>query len=158
MAIPPDIRNKGIFYKSALLYNFGRYYKSIPWQQAGVPISLSPLIFMAGALYKRSLSRFKRKLRDLGLPVYDSKLYFNVSEAMRNDRNGRQIEKILSDRNAIYRKYIPDDIRMPPKYMNAGIERICRILTFEIWMRQAADPSFRPHQLEADGCFGSGLI
>jgi hypothetical protein len=39
--------------------------------------------------------------------------------------------------------------------MNVKIEKICRILTFEIYMRQLNDPAFRPDQLSADNAAGA---
>jgi hypothetical protein len=159
MAIPPNIRNKGVFYRNALLHNFERYYRMIPWQQAGVPISLPPLLFKAGTFCKRSLSRVKRELRGLGLPVYDSKLYFDVSDMMRGGNNRARIEKILFDKNAIFQEYLPENARTlsANKRTCSGVEKICRIFTFEIWMRQATAPAFRPDQLFVCDDLGAGL-
>jgi asparagine synthase (glutamine-hydrolysing) len=148
MALPPDVKNNGFFYNNALLHNFAEYYKKIPWQQAGVPISWPPFLFKAGGLYKRVLSRLKRKLWKIGLPVYDSKLYFNLSEVFRNDTNYGLMEKILSDKEAFYPQYIPEGrVAVNPTLRDADIERICRILTFEIWMRQINNPEIRPGRL-----------
>jgi asparagine synthase (glutamine-hydrolysing) len=145
-ALPPDVKNNGFFYNNALLHNFADYYKKIPWQQAGVPISLPPFLFKAGSMYKRVLSRLKRKLRKIGLPVHDRKLYFNLSEVFcRNDANLGLMKQILSDKEAFYPQYMPEErIVMDPALGGAVIERICRILTFEIWMRQINKPDFRP--------------
>ncbi|MDR3012803.1 MAG: hypothetical protein LBU70_06300 [Chitinispirillales bacterium] len=144
MAIPPEIKRKGIIYNSALLHNFPQYYKKIPWQQAGVPISLPQPLFKIGAFYKRAASRTRRELRRLGLPVYDSKLFHNVNELIRYQSNFSKMREILSNKNAIYPKYMPAD------YINSHIGKniniACRVLTFEVWMRQITDPSFRPSQ------------
>jgi len=148
MALPPDVKNNGFFYNNALLHNFAEYYKKIPWQQAGVPISLPPFLFKVGSLYKRGISRLKRKLWKMGLPVYDRKLYFKLSEVFRNDTNYGLMEKILSDKEAFYTQYIPEGrVAANPTLGGADIERICRILTFEIWMRQINNPEFRPGRL-----------
>jgi asparagine synthase (glutamine-hydrolysing) len=155
MALPLDVKKNGSFYNNALLHNFAEYYKKIPWQQAGVPISLPPLLFQAGTIYKRALSRLKRKLRGIGLPVHDGKLYFNVSEMFRNDMNRKQIEKMLSNKNAFYPQYVPENrIAENNMHKSAAIEKTCRILTFEIYMHQLADPAFRPVQFFADSAAG----
>jgi len=150
-ALPPDVKNNGFFYNNALLHNFTGYYKKIPWQQAGVPISLPPLLFKAGSVYKRVLSRLKRKLRGIGLPIYDSKLYFNLSEVFRNDTNYGLMENILSDKNAFYPQYMPDEkfSADPSIHKSVDVEKTCRILTFEIWMRQLDNPDLRPDQFLA---------
>jgi asparagine synthase (glutamine-hydrolysing) len=156
MAVPQDIRKKGLLINRALLHNFPRYYKRIPWQKTGVPISLPPPLFNAGYFYNRLLSRFKRKLHGIGLPVHDSKLYFNLSETFNSDGNRKQREKMLSYEEAFYPRYLPKDFTIFSlnKHMDVKIEKICRILTFEIYMRQLNDPAFRPGQCSADNAAG----
>ena len=151
-ALPPDVRRKGFFYNNALLHNFTEYYKKIPWQQAGVPISLPPLLFQTGTIYKRSLSRLKRKLQRIGFPIHDRKLYFNLSEMFDNDTNRKLMEEILSDKDSFYPQYMPDEKFSinHPNIKSVNIEKICRILTFEIWMRQLNNPDFRPDRFLAD--------
>ena len=138
MALPDEIRVKRSFYAGALLHNFPRYYKKIPWQQPGVPISWPRPLFEAGFFCNRVLSRAKRKLHSFGLPVTDPKLHFNISEMMRHDGNRALAARILAGKNTFYQEYLPGDVvaainhgRAPAK-----IKTLCRALTFEIWMRQ----------------------
>ncbi|MDR2593119.1 MAG: hypothetical protein LBC59_10030 [Chitinispirillales bacterium] len=147
-ALRQNIKKRGSFYNGALLHNFAEYYKKIPWQQAGVSISLPPLLFQAGTIYKTALSRLKRKMRGMGLPIYDSKLYFNLSEIFSSDVNHKLMETILSDKKSLYPQYISGE-RFAASQARKGvnIEKTCRILTFEIFMRQLNDPMFRPNQL-----------
>jgi asparagine synthase (glutamine-hydrolysing) len=155
MALPGDVRNKGGFYNNALLHNFYDYYKKIPWQQAGVPISLPPLLFQAGTVYKIALSRLKRKLQSVGLPALDTKLYFNISEMFRNDMNRKLMEEIISDRNAFYPRYAPESrVVVNNMRRSVAIEKTCGLLTFEIYMRQLNNPAFRPCQFSADDAAG----
>jgi len=151
-ALPQDVKKKGFFYNNALLHNFAGYYKKIPWQQAGVPISLPPPLFKAGTLCKRVLSRLTRELQSAGLPIRDHKLYFNISEMFRNDANRMRMKEILSDKDAFYPQYMPDE-RLSVNLSidkRADIEKICRILTFEIYMRQLNNPNSRPSRFWAD--------
>jgi asparagine synthase (glutamine-hydrolysing) len=152
MAVPQDIRKKGIMINKALLRNFPQYYKNIPWQKTGVPISLPPQLFKIGYFYNRLSNRLKRKLRGFGLPIHDSKIYFNLPETFNRDENHKRIEQILSDKERIYPQYVPENFTIFSlnKYSNMKIEKTCRILTFEIFMRQLYNPNFRPYQLSAD--------
>jgi len=88
----------------------------------------------------------------MGLPVYDHKLYFDISEMFRNDANRMRIKEILSDKEAFYPQYMPDEKLSvnPSMRKRADIEKICRILTFEVYMRQINDPNSRPNQFGAD--------
>jgi len=147
-ALPHDVKKRGFFYNGALLHNFAGYYKKIPWQQAGVPISLPLLLFRVGTVYKKALSRLKRKLHGMGLPIYDSKLYFNFSEIFNSDVNHKLMENILSDKKAFYPQYMSGEyLAVNPARKGVNIEKICGILTFEIFMRQLNEPAFRPNQL-----------
>lgn len=151
MAVPQDIRKKGFLINMALLRNFPEYYKRIPWQKTGVPISWPPVLFTAGTFYNRAKSRLKRKLRGLGLPVSDTKLYFNLSETLRVGENMARAEAMLADKSAFHREYVSDGVSASSihKHANLKLDRMCRVLTFEIWMRQLHDSDFRARSLLA---------
>jgi len=138
MALPRDIRRKRFFYGKALLHNFPQYYKHIPWQQSGVPISLPRPLFEAGFFYNRVMSRAKRKLQSFGLPVYSSKLHFYIDEALRHKGNLALATSILTDKKSFYPEYISGEFTVNDvhRHTSAKIKRLCRILTFEIYMRQ----------------------
>jgi len=146
MALPLDIRRKRFFYGKALLHNFPRYYKKIPWQQSGVPISLPRPLFEAGFFCNRVMSRAKRKLRRFGLPVYDSKLHFDIKETLRHRKNLALATSILTDKKSFYPEYIQGEFTVNAVRGHTSsdkIKRLCRILTFEIWMRQLNYGDFR---------------
>jgi len=149
MAIPQEIRKKGILINKALLHNFSQYYESIPWQKTGVPISCPPILFQTRTLYNRLMSRIKRKLQCLSFHVSDTKLFFNLSETLRVKENFTQMTDILADKNSFYREYIPNDTAATSihKHANLKLDRMCRILTFEIWMRLLNDTDFRKRSL-----------
>jgi len=153
MAVPQDIRKKGFLINKALLRNFPQYYKKIPWQKTGVPISLPPPLLNIGYFCNRISSRLKRKLHGYGLPIRDSKLYFNIHETFNDGGNRKLAERLLSDKDRIYPQYLTEDFTVFSlnKYQNIKLEKTCRILTFEIFMRQLTDPGFRPNQFLADG-------
>jgi len=138
MALPQEIRRKRTFYAGALLHNFPRYYRDIPWQQAGVPISLPRPLFAAGFFCNRVASRARRKLQSLGLPVADSKLQFDVSAMLRHGGNRALASSILADKKSLYPEYVPDGLAaaLTGGCASVNIKTLCRVLTFEIWMRQ----------------------
>ena len=138
MALPPEIRKKRTFYWNALLHNFPQYYKKIPWQQPGVPIGWPRPLFEAGFFCNRVLSRARRKLQRFGLPVTDSKLFFDVSAMLRHDGNRALAAAILADKKSFYPEYISGDIAaaLARGRASVNIKTLCRVLTFEIWMRQ----------------------
>jgi asparagine synthase (glutamine-hydrolysing) len=144
MALPADANPSRTFYWRALLHNFPEYYRSIPWQQSGVPISLPAPLFEAGFFRNRVLSRVKRKLQGWGLPVFDSKLHFNTSTAMDWKGNREAAERILTDKSALWPDYISGGAGF---LLNAGTKKLCRVLTFEIWMRLLNDRGFRERHL-----------
>jgi len=146
IALPREVRAARTFYWHALLHNFPEYYKDIPWQQAGVPISLPKPVFEARFFYNRVKCRFKRKLQGWGLPVHDSKLYFDVPAALHQKGNRELARTILSDKNAIWPNYVSGGVN---SVLNGNTKMLCRVLTFEIYMRQLSDPQFRKRSLNA---------
>jgi len=84
--------------------------------------------------------RCQKEIAGLGVPVYDSKLHFDTSAALRQKGNFALAERILGDKGAIWPGYISEGI---DSVLKAGTKRLCRMLTFEIWMRQLNDENFR---------------
>jgi len=137
-ALPEEIKRKRTFYAGALLHNFPQYYKTIPWQRPNVPISLPRPLFEAGFFCNRVLSRAKRELQRFGLPVANTKLHFDILAMLRNGGNRALAERILTDKKSFYPEYLPKDIaaNVASGCASANIKTLCRVLTFEIWMRQ----------------------
>jgi Asparagine synthase (glutamine-hydrolyzing) len=148
MSAPASIRAKGILYIKALMRNFPEFYKSIPWQQAGVPISLPTPFFEIGTFIKRSASKLARIAQQKGFPVQDQKLYFNPGTWLRMAPSRSIIGELLGTSNALYTEYI--DKKTVEKAWRAHLsgndktEDICRYATLEIWLQQIFLKNLRP--------------
>ena len=120
-ALPRPLLKNGVFLQKAFSHNFGPYYSK------NLVVNLPPFMLKAGAAYKKTMSALQR----FGFPARKCSY---ISEMFRHEGNRRLAESILSDKNAVY----PDYISTPaPADFAKGrnMETVCRILTFEIWMR-----------------------
>ncbi|MFP4680680.1 MAG: asparagine synthase-related protein [Chitinispirillaceae bacterium] len=152
MSVPDQIRQKGTLYRDVLLFNFPCFYRTIPWQQAGVPISLPGYLFDAGSFALRVQKKISSALGRRGFPIKGRKNYFSVEDMLRTEESQDLIVKLLDNDNAVYPNFLSgrrlNRLLKPRRLAYIGTEELCRILTFEIWMRQFFNKEFRPERTD----------
>ena len=101
-ALPDKYRHESKLYNKVLLYKFPEYYKEIPWQETGYPISTKnsiPRKFIG--LIKALLMKFE--------VINAKKNFTDYSNWLRTPNVVKLIRKILDPKNAIYSNYINEN-------------------------------------------------
>ncbi len=140
LGLPGYLRLRSRLYNQMLVHNFPSYFKRIPWKDTGMPIGWPEgLAWVAG---------LGRKVQDRISGGVGGKAYSDYPEWLRQDPARSFINELLFDSKAIYPDYIPKDgVEAEWACHLNGVdraERICRYLTFEIWLQQVFGGRFRP--------------
>lgn len=148
LSLPIQMREKSYIYNKILLQNYTTFFKSIPWQKTGVPISY-PLFY--GKLLstgKKVISHFIRNAERIGLPVRDTRNY--VSHLQRTLRNPGLtfLCELLNNKHALYTQYVKRaevlsvwDNHISGKH---NVALVNRYATFELWLQQIFEKKYRP--------------
>jgi Asparagine synthase (glutamine-hydrolyzing) len=150
MSLPDSLRAKSYIYKKILLYNYPEYFRTIPWQKSGVPISYSDNAQKILSFGKRASSRILRKANSFGLPVHDRRNFTSQRERTVQEPGRSFFAKLFTDKNACYPEYLDReqvlktwDLHLAGK---DAVDMINRYATIEIWLKQVFSNSFRPRQ------------
>ena len=101
-ALPDRYRYESKLYKKALLFKYPEYYKKIPWQKTGYPISTKITLHRKFiGLVKALLKRFEA--------VKTTEKYTDYANWLITPNIVRLIKKILDPKNAIYSRYINEN-------------------------------------------------
>ena len=146
-SLPQDYRFRGRLYKTMLLRTFSRYYRTIPWANIGVPISLPRGAGRAFKTWRRLHARLS--LDGAGLTA-DGKPggYADYPAWLRAEPARGLIERILLAPDGLLRTYDSsgrvDDLWAA---LQAGADNsriLGRYLTAELRLRQTFEGTFRP--------------
>lgn len=148
MSIPEKMRKDSYLYKKILLYNFPDYFKAIPWQKSGVPISCPHVVTKVCAFARRAESTLFRLAYQHGIPIRDT-----INPVNRRKRTvtvpGRAfLSNLFTPQNALYPEYIQKEhVISTWKHHLSGKDAttmINRYATFEIWLQQVFSKTLRP--------------
>lgn len=141
-SLPDEFRVDSTVYNMALLRMYPDFFRDIPWQKTGVPISRSHTI--AGHLLKK-YHFWKNAFRyKLGLPVS----FTHVSRWLREGDTARRIGEILNPATALYpsftqrnlyQEFVVPHNRGDQKKMKG----VMGALTLEIWLQQVFNKRYR---------------
>jgi asparagine synthase (glutamine-hydrolysing) len=137
-AIPDHFRLNNKIYFTMLLNNFAAYFKKIPWQASGYPISN----YMKWFYFPKRL--IQSKLKSFGMP---SPGFADYDIWIKN--HILPFEKILISKKAIYPEYTEYDVKKALEGFKShgnNILEIARLITAEIWFQQV----FNNHYFTTD--------
>ena len=146
IAIPEKLRTDSHIYKKMLLRKFPKYFKNIPWQNTGHPIGRSK--------FSQKLFNFSRRvrnkvLRELGGKRSNSREYTDYPNWIRHEPAREIFAGVLKNTNALYPAYISRQqvLNDLDQHLNGKdrAEKLCRYLTFEIWLQQVFNGKFIPN-------------
>ncbi len=147
LSLPVKIRQKSYIYNKILLHNYPTFFKSIPWQKTGVPISYPAFYGKMLSTGKKAISHLIRTAEHIGLPVKDNRNY--VSHLHRTLENpGRTfLDELFKNKNALYPQFLKreDVCSVWENHINGrySISLVNRYATFEIWLQQIFEKRFR---------------
>jgi len=142
-SIPDKTRYKSGIYNKMLLQFFPDFYKKIPWQKTGMPISDSFLVNSKNYALKKIGNKSKKIINLFKDRKYVHKEYTDYPNWLRQNPAKGFIEYLFNGSEPLCLNYIEKDRILFPlnKIMNGSNEtlytqNLCLIVTFEIWLRQ----------------------
>lgn len=152
MSLPDYLRAKSYIYKKILLYTYPEYFRKIPWQKSGVPISYPEYAQKLISLGKRSSSRILRKAKSLRLPVIDSRNFTSQREKTVLEPGRSFLAKLFTNKNACYPDYLDREKVLKTWELHStgkdAVDLINRYATIEIWLQEVFLKTFRPRRNE----------
>ena len=146
--LPPELRAGGFIYHRMLLRFFPEYFRWLPWQATGVPISWPP---RAAGFARRVIRRVDLAARNIerrsGLQAPFKRQFVDYAAWLRREPARGVIESVLLNparRSRAYTDAGVEDLwrRHLSGENHAGV--LGRHLTFEVWLRQLFDGELRP--------------
>jgi asparagine synthase (glutamine-hydrolysing) len=148
LSLPVKIRKKSFIYNKELLHNYPTFFKSIPWQKTGVPISYPAFHGKMLSSGKKIASHLIRNAERIGLPVRDTRNY--VSHLQRTLQNPGRIflEELFKNKNALYPQFFKREnfVSVWGNHVNGkyNVTLVNRYATFELWLQQIFEKKYRP--------------
>lgn len=147
LAAPDALKSNNALYRMMLLKTFPDFFESIPWQKTGSPISWP----RADEGRRKPLAQLKDKLLHklswYGLANPPSRGYADYAAWMRQEPARSIFKDVLTSRAALYPEYVPRERVESDLGKHFGgrdrAESLCRVLTFEIWLRQVFEGEYR---------------
>jgi asparagine synthase (glutamine-hydrolysing) len=147
IAIPGKLRAGSYIYDKMLLKMFPQFFKTIPWQKTGIPISWPSSITKGALLLRRVKDKLLRESSRLGFQYNSRNDYTNYASWIRQEPAKSFFKMVLTNSLAIYPNYVSErqvneDLE---KHLNGDnrAEVLCRYLTFEVWLQQIFEGRFR---------------
>ena len=145
LTLPRDWLTDSGIYNRMLLREFPQYFRTIPWQKTGYPISYP-------YWYVSNMVRARRHLRKVARPLLhdriDRKRLANYAVWTRQGDGRELFEKLLFSKSALYPCIIPRDQvqRVWEQHLKGRNEaiKLGRFVTIEIWLQQVFNRRFRP--------------
>jgi asparagine synthase (glutamine-hydrolysing) len=141
--LPDSLRFHGKLYRHLLLKSFPEFFRYIPVQRTGLPISLPESGTRAWISLQRRLARWCPALRSQA-----GQIYTNYPAWLRVEPGRSFLRELLLYADAIYPEYVnPDLVRGWLDEHDAGVDKskqLFRIATIEVWLQQALCGRLRP--------------
>jgi asparagine synthase (glutamine-hydrolysing) len=150
LSLPDSLRAKSYIYKKILLHNYPEFFRDIPWQKSGAPISYPDYAQKIISFGKRASSRILRKAKSLGLPVHDRRNFASQRERTIREPGLSFFNKLFTHKNAYYPAYLDRAkvLKTWDLYKSGkdAIDMINRYATIEIWLQQVFSNTLRPQR------------
>jgi len=135
LSIPLALRRNSHIYNQMLLSEFPHYFKTIPWQKTGLPISRTGTAWDA----VRFAGKCAHKAASL-LHLSGRKNYFDYASWIRSEPAWSHFRSLIGSDTAMLHSYLPKELIINAlNYHERGqdcSEILCRYVTAEVWMRQ----------------------
>jgi len=147
-SLPDLLRYNSYIYNKMLLKTFPDYYRTIPWQKTGCPISYPNWLIDLMKLKIRILHKINRESQRFGIHFKDLRIYTDYASWARQEPSRSFFEKVLLSKDAMYAEFI--DKNKIHTYTRNHMEKksdyhneLCLALTFELWLKQVFEGKYR---------------
>lgn len=146
-AIPIRLRRNAYIYHKMLLNTFPQYFRTIPWEAIGVPISWPTSIVRGIQFSQRVKQKLLRELSRVGFQDKDRHNYADYTTWIRQEPARSFFGSNLNNPKALYPEFISRE-RVLTDWENhlKGWNRaaqLSRYLTLEIWLQQVFEGKYR---------------
>ncbi|MEM7031720.1 MAG: asparagine synthase-related protein [Chloroflexota bacterium] len=146
--LPERYRYEHYIYRRMLLNHFPEYFKSIPWQQIGVPITSGKRRVPTLRNPFRIRGRMRRQLqRRLGVKFEPRKHFSDYDSWIRQEPARSRFREISCNSQARYQAYISAEKVQSTLEAHLNGQHFSnvlgRYLTFEIWLQQVFNGTYR---------------
>jgi asparagine synthase (glutamine-hydrolysing) len=146
-SIPEELRDRSKIYNRMLLSQFPVFFRRIPWQRTGVPITWPRQLADTARRLSRLQRRMGRIMERIRPGVEDTYEYTNYAAWIRQQPARALFERMIVNPCALYPEFIPrEEIQLCWREHMGGLDRsekICRTITFELWLQQVFEHRFR---------------
>jgi len=147
VAAPDHLKKDNSLYRIMLLIAFPSFYETIPWQHTGSPIRWPRPTGARGHRVGRLRGKLLQALRHHGLYKSAERGYADYATWIRQEPARTFVREVLSSASALYPAYVSrarvdSDLAKHLEGKDRS-ESLCRMLTFEIWLRQVFEGKYR---------------
>jgi asparagine synthase (glutamine-hydrolysing) len=146
-SLPDKYRYHSRIYNKMLLRYFPEYFRHIPWQKTGYPISLPYALVRLMSMGKSGLRLVKEKL--FGAAA-DNRNYSDYALWIRAEPAKSFFTEVLSNPQALYPGYVPQDKvlhELESHFLGEDFSvSLCRYLTLELWLQQVYNKRYRDNE------------
>jgi asparagine synthase (glutamine-hydrolysing) len=139
LSLPLEFRKKSHIYNKTLLHNYPSFFKTIPWQKAGVPISYPAIFGEILSFGKKTSSRILRAVEHFGLPLKDNRNYVNHLQRTLIEPGKTFLDELFKNPNALYPEFLKksDVISFWENHLHGkyNVALVNRYATFEVWLQ-----------------------
>lgn len=128
-------------YKTMLLQSYSNFFRNIPWQKAGLPISYPTSIVHGVEFLRRARDRFTREIQGLGITIPNRGTFVDYALLTRQPGFLTFADTLLNSKGSIYPDYtnkekVSDLLRKHQEQKPGTHIILSRYLTLEIWLQQ----------------------
>ena len=147
MSVPERLLKNSRLYHKMLLVAFPDFFRDIPWQSTGAPISRPPSEAAGRAFFGGKKERLLEVLDYYGLYRHPTRRFADYADWIRKGPARSFFGALLESPSALYAEYLPrEQVRAVWASHLKGRDRsdeLCRFLTFEVWLRQVFNGEYR---------------
>jgi asparagine synthase (glutamine-hydrolysing) len=150
MAIPERLVKNYYIYHKVLLLTFPEFFRDIPWQTTGAPISWPRPKGKFEEFFGEKKEWLLWLLDKRGLYRHPTRSYAHYADWIRKEPARSFFGAMLENPSALYAEYTPrEQVAAVWASHLKGRDRadeLCRFLTFEVWLRQVFEGEYRTAQ------------
>ncbi|MBF5042764.1 hypothetical protein FGE12_10170 [Aggregicoccus sp. 17bor-14] len=152
-ALPRPLLSNSRVYRRMLLRHFPEYFRSIPWQNTGLPIGWPGVVTRPLRFVGRVRGRLRRELGRITGQQVSLQAYTDYPTWIRQAPARELFERLLAHPEALHAQYVSADTVRARLAAHFGgedhSEYLCRVATLEVWLQQVYAGRYRNGRLDA---------
>ncbi len=147
LSLPVEWRAESCIYRDMLLREFPLFFRTLPWQKTGLPISTPRAVEKAHSFMRRGWGKALRGTRRIFPSVDGNPDFTDYALWLRSEPTIILLPKLLLDKSSLLGDLMDmHPVRQEWERHLAGEDfagRLCALMTAELWLQQAFTGKFR---------------